>query len=148
LRVHCNSFARKTIKWWKKLFVHLFNPVVVNAHILHNKSSKEELSLKDCSIVPVWKFKRKVRLAVQLADLWGETIFYIEFQRHMLGWRENLSSHVACLCVCVCMCMCAERSKTQTGKTVKKCTTMYCRKCDIGLRIGQCFEVYHLKLNY
>jgi hypothetical protein len=28
-------------------------------------------------------------------------------------------------------------------KTAKKCTTMYCRKCDAGLRIGQCFEVYH-----
>jgi hypothetical protein len=35
----------------------------------------------------------------------------------------------------------AERSKRQTGKTLKKCTTMYCRKCDVGLCIGQCFEV-------
>jgi hypothetical protein len=31
---------------------------------------------------------------------------------------------------------CAERSKRHTGKTVKKCTTMYCRKCDVGLCIG------------
>jgi late competence protein required for DNA uptake (superfamily II DNA/RNA helicase) len=31
--------------------------------------------------------------------------------------------------------MCAERSKRKTGKTVKKCTTIYCRKCDVGLRI-------------
>jgi hypothetical protein len=38
--------------------------------------------------------------------------------------------------------------KRQTGKTIKKCTTMYCRKCDVGLCIGQCFEVYHTKLNY
>ena len=42
----------------------------------------------------------------------------------------------------------AQRSKRQTGKTVKKCTTMYCRKCDVGLCVGQCFEVYHTKLNY
>ena len=45
-------------------------------------------------------------------------------------------------------CVCAEKSKRQTGKTIKKCTTMYCRKCDVGLCIGQCFEVYHTKLNY
>jgi hypothetical protein len=45
-------------------------------------------------------------------------------------------------------CVCAERSKRQTGKTVKKCTTMYCRKCDVGLCVGQYFEVYHTKLNY
>jgi len=44
--------------------------------------------------------------------------------------------------------VCAERSKRQTRKTVKKCTTMYCRKCDVGLCIGQCLEVYHTKLNY
>jgi hypothetical protein len=44
--------------------------------------------------------------------------------------------------------LCAEKSKFQTGKTVKKCTTTYCRKCDVGLCIGQCFEVYHSKLNY
>jgi hypothetical protein len=42
----------------------------------------------------------------------------------------------------------AERSKRQTGKTVQKYTTMYSRKCDVGLRIGQCFEVYHTSLNY
>jgi len=56
----------------------------------------------------------------------------------MLRWRELLSAHVVCL----------QRSKRHTGKTVKKCTTMYCRKCDVGFCIGQCFEVYHTKLNY
>jgi hypothetical protein len=39
-------------------------------------------------------------------------------------------------------------SKRQTGKTVKKYTTMYRRKCDVVLCIGQCFELYHSKLNY
>jgi hypothetical protein len=37
------SFQRKTIKWWKKLFFHLFNLAVVNAHILHNKTSKKKM---------------------------------------------------------------------------------------------------------
>jgi hypothetical protein len=44
--------------------------------------------------------------------------------------------------------VCAEKSTRQTGKTVKKCTTTYCIKCDVELFIGQCFEVYHSKLNY
>ena len=40
------SFERKTIKWWKKLFFHLFDLAVVNAHILHNKTSKKKMSLE------------------------------------------------------------------------------------------------------
>jgi len=40
------SFERKTIKWWKKLFFHLFDLGVVNAHILHNKTSKKKMSLE------------------------------------------------------------------------------------------------------
>jgi len=73
------SFERKTIKWWgKKPSFHLSDLVVVSAHILHNKISKEKKkrwkfytknSPKDCSLVPVRKFKCKIRLAVQLTDL-------------------------------------------------------------------------------
>jgi hypothetical protein len=40
------SFERKTIKLWRKLFFHLFDLVVVNAHVLHNKSSKKNRSLE------------------------------------------------------------------------------------------------------
>jgi hypothetical protein len=40
------TFARKTVKWWKKLFFHLFTLAAVNAHILRNKSSKEKMLLQ------------------------------------------------------------------------------------------------------
>ena len=71
------SFERNTVKWCMKLFLHLFDLVVVSSHILHNKTSKKKCrwkfctkkSPKDCSLVPVQKLKCKFRLAVQLADL-------------------------------------------------------------------------------
>ena len=44
--------------------------------------------------------------------------------------------------------MYAERCKHQARKTVKKCTMMYCWKCNVGLCTGQCFQVYHTKLYY
>jgi hypothetical protein len=68
----------------------------------------------------------------------GRDHFYIGFQRHMLSWREHLSAHVARV---------RREASARPGK-VKKCTTMYRRKCDVGLRIGQCFEVFPTKLNY
>ena len=96
------SFESKYIRRWKKLNFHLLDLVVVNAHISHNKTSKKKClwefsmikSSKDYSLVPVQKFKYKVSLVDQLADLQGETIPYVGFQRHMLSWRRNLSAHV------------------------------------------------------
>jgi hypothetical protein len=40
------KFKKKTIKWWKKLFFRLFDLVVVNAHILRNKTSKKKMLLE------------------------------------------------------------------------------------------------------
>ena len=40
------SFQRKTIKLWKKHSFHLFDMVVVNAHILCTKTSKKKMSLE------------------------------------------------------------------------------------------------------
>jgi len=40
------SFERKTIKWWEKLFFHLFELVVVSVHILHNKTCKKKMLLE------------------------------------------------------------------------------------------------------
>jgi hypothetical protein len=39
------SFERKT-KFWRKLFFHLFDLVMVNAQIMRNKSSKKNMSLE------------------------------------------------------------------------------------------------------
>jgi len=41
-------------------------------------------------------------------------------------------------------CVSEQRSKRQTWNIVRK----YCHKCDVGLCIEQCFEVYHTKMNY
>jgi len=141
------SFERKTIKWWKKLIFHLFDLVIVNAHILHNKTSKKKMSLE--------VFYEKVAeglLATAGTEIQvqGQTISpagRLVGRDHFLYRIPVTHAKVEGTSQRSCR-VCAERSKHQTGKTVKKCATMYCKKCDVGLRIGQCFEVYHTKLNY
>jgi hypothetical protein len=87
--------------------------------------------------MPYEKFKLKVRLTGQANRLVGREQFVHRIPvTH--ATLEGKSQHSCRLC--------AEKSKLQTGKTVKKWTTTYCRKCDVGLCIGQCFEVYHSKL--
>jgi hypothetical protein len=34
------------MKWWKKLFFHLLDLAVVNAHILHTKTNKNKIPLE------------------------------------------------------------------------------------------------------
>jgi hypothetical protein len=55
--------------------------------------------------VTVWKWKCKV----QQADLWGETIPYKVYRRHMLSWRENYSTHF----------LSVQRRRRQARKAVK-----------------------------
>jgi hypothetical protein len=87
-----NSFARKTIKRWKKLFFHLFDLVMVNAHILHNKSSKQKMSLEilykkvaEFLASACMKNQTQGQNSSSAGRLVGRDHFYIEFQQHMLG---------------------------------------------------------------
>jgi hypothetical protein len=99
------SFEKKMIKWWKKLFFHVFDLAVVIAHILHTKTSKKIILLKI-----FYKKITKGLLATAGTEIQidcqtcnpagriiGRETFYIGFQRRVLSWRENLSAHVTCV---------------------------------------------------
>jgi len=62
------SFESKTIKCWKKLFFHLFDLVVVNAHILHNKTSKKNISLEVFYERVAEGLLASVRMEIQMQD--------------------------------------------------------------------------------
>ena len=38
------SFLQKSIKWWKKLFIHLLNMLLLNAHVLNSKNGCKKLN--------------------------------------------------------------------------------------------------------
>ncbi|PSN36671.1 hypothetical protein C0J52_20300 [Blattella germanica] len=42
--------------------------------------------------------------------------------------------------------VCAEKPKT--GKNTVQYTTIYCKKCNVGLCLGECFEAFHTKQKY
>ena len=143
------SFERKTIKWWKKLSFHLFDQVVVivvNAHILHNKRSKKmslEIFYGKVTEGLLASASMEIQVQGQTSSPAGRLTGRDHSVYRIAAKQAKLEGKSQRLCR-----VCGDRSKGQTGKTVKKCTTVYCHKCDIGLCIGQCFEVYHTKLNY
>jgi hypothetical protein len=38
----CDPFQRKSVKWWRKVFIHLFNLCVINVHVLHSKRNRKK----------------------------------------------------------------------------------------------------------
>jgi hypothetical protein len=42
--------------------------------------------------------------------------------------------------------VCTDKRKHHTRKSTKK--LVYCPKCDGSLRLGECFDVHHLGVNY
>ena len=160
-------FERKTIKCWTTLFLHLFDLVVVNAHILHNKTSKKKMPLEFFYEKVAEGLLASAGMEIQVQGQSSSPAGRLVGRDHSVYRIPVKQSKLEGKSKRPCR-MCGERSKRQTGKTVnkcttiycrkysaglyighmKKCTTIYCRKCSIGLYIGQCFEVYHTKLNY
>jgi maltodextrin utilization protein YvdJ len=141
------SFERKTIKWWKKLFFRLFDLVVVNAHVLHHNTSKKKMSLEIFYEKVAEGLLANAGTEMQVQGQTSSPVGRLVGRDHFLYRIPATHAKVEGTSQRSCR-VCAERSERQTGKTKKKRTTMYCRKCDVGLCIGQCFEVYHTKLNY
>ncbi|KAL4152744.1 hypothetical protein QTP88_000577 [Uroleucon formosanum] len=139
-------FNRKTMKWWKKMFFHLFMVSTVNSFILHKKTKKvknENLRLRNFMI----------NLASQLAN---QSDSYPRFHevsdsenrlkgRHFISKIPPTLSKAHPRRVCK---VCAEKAKRSTGNRGRKETSYYCSSCNTPLCVDECFEIYHTKQNY
>jgi hypothetical protein len=140
------SFHRKSVKWWKKLFFHLFDLALVNAHILHQKKYTKKFRLH--------KFTEKVAEGL-VSDMgrevteqsWLSSASRLVGSDHFVHRVLAMSSKLKGCSKCTCK-VCADRRKHYTSKSTKKYTTIYCRKCDVSLYLGDCFKIYHTKVNY
>jgi len=116
-------FERKVIKWWKKLSFRLFDLVVVIAHILHAKTSKNKILLEICyeKVTEGLLASAGIEILCQNCSPDGRLkgsdhfVYRIPATHAVMEGRSQCSCHV-----------CAGRNKCQTGKTVKQCTTVYC----------------------
>jgi hypothetical protein len=98
---------------------------VVSAHILHNKTSKKKMSLEIFYEKVAEELLSSASAEIQVQGQTsspagrlvgrGHFLYRIPVTRAKVEGTSQRSCHV-----------CAERSKRQTGKTVKKCTTMHC----------------------
>lgn len=145
-------FKRKQLKWWKKLFFHLFVMAITNAFVLY----KETRSLTE---------KSKVRLEQFMVDL-GEAFAKegrVTLDSNSTSSSSNNSSSNRLIGrhfvekipptekkqnpTRTCK-VCADIGKAQTGKCARKETCWYCAVCDVALCVPACFKKYHTQANY
>jgi len=136
------SREKKKTKWYLKLFNRLLNSTVLNSFVIYRQvtgRNKEQLSYRIQLVEGV--FMKYARAAeTQSVPGWQASDNTVPrlTERHFL--RKSAPK--------------TEKSKPQRrcvvcSKHVKKKTSVYyCQICDVGLCLEDCFELYHMKLNY
>lgn len=152
---------RRSLKWWKKLFIHLFVLSLVQAHILYNKVLKGRGSRK-CSLhsfllqlgQELFESHMKKKAEIEATNTPELPATTNPSQHRLIGQHfpvllpptTKQKPRRACK-------VCLDRQKAQPNhdKTSRKRTEtrFWCPKCQTPLCIEQpCFIDFHTKTNY
>ena len=140
-----NAFKRRTLKWWKKAFFHLFMLGVLNAYIVHKATAAKKLAHR------IFRRELAKQLVQQLIpeaptpplsspnELGHSSLFRLT-ARHFpkliepkVGTKKKNPQRDCVVC-------------TQPSK--RKQSRYECPCCDVGLHIDPCFRLYHTKKNF
>ena len=133
------AIGRKGLKWWRRVFYRLMEMAIVNAYsinmlnnpgnVLRHKSFHLELTQALCSpLLAIQANLRGHRLTPGFSRLVG---------KHFPYWSTERGR---CL-------VCARQVKAN-GKPRDTRVRTYCRKCNVHLCIGECFEAFHTRVKY
>ena len=146
---------RKSMKWWRKLFFHLLNMILLNSYILNKKYGDKKLkheeymeyignylldtSLEDSTCTPqraIYNKSDKSRLV--------ERHFVTRIRRNI----HNRSAPTP-------QCKACNFTKNQMARLgfeprplPRKTTTFWCPQCEVPLCVTPCFETYHTVDDY
>ena len=131
---------RRSYKWWRKLFFHLFNICVLNAHILHKIYAKVKLNL--------YEFRRELALALihrgQLTARLPRATGGIPSAARLSERHFPAFNHFSAI----------QQSRLHLNKKRKKhpsrqcivCkheTVYQCPDCEVSMCPVDCFKAYH-----
>ncbi len=138
------TFLRKSLKWWRKLFIHMLNMVVLNSYILNKKFGKEKLSHEE--------FRQKIvtflieegletcAIKVEIVHGMGNDNEARLRERHFpenipaaLGAKRKKPSRVCFVC----------NKLNKLGKGEKRWTSYWCPDCSKPLCPHNCFRKFH-----
>lgn len=134
--------VRKSVKWYKKTFFHLFDLAVLNASILYRELTKKDYPVKEFQINLIKQLLRT---------------YHTPEQRNRAGRRpEDADSLLRLSARHFPTFLSATESKPNPTKRCIVCvknkkrkeTRYVCEPCNVSLCVVPCFEIYHTKKNY
>lgn len=132
--------CRKCLKWYKKYFFHLLDISIYNSYVLYQCVTGKKLKYKDFHLSLVKQILQKYPQNRKQAGGGKRNIENLPFRltgRHFPSKTlnaEGKSTRRKCV-------VCSRQKR-------RKDTPYECKKCDIGLCVDTCFEIYHTQMNY
>ena len=148
------SMLRRSVKWWRKLFFHLFALCINNAYILYKKKTRKP--------VPHDTFIEYLATNLINSSLESRTLTVTRPRspptdttnrlqgRHFPSYIGKVSTKSGSkMCGA---CNFGKKQMTAKGYTgvnlPRKLTSYMCKTCNVPLCIYPCFELYHTKDEY
>ena len=141
------AYRRRQVKWWKKLFLHLFDLAIVNACILYNTTHAHKLRLQQFMEAVAASLVMSVGLQDQETGPGPQKEGRLLGRNHFPHKIPSTPGSGRTTGQRKCR-VCAEKGKRTTGKAARKETSIMCKQCDVPLCIGECFEMFHKKEKY
>lgn len=141
--LHSYQSMRKTMKWYKKLFLHLVDIAIFNAHVLYNKQNVN-MSLEKFRlgvIEEILKTHHVERPRSSGGRPSTDNPLRLT-ERHFISYTPPTKARPHASRVChVC-------AHTALGPKVRKETSYMCEECNKPLCAAPCFKNYHTKMVY
>ena len=142
---------RKTVKWWVRLFFHLFNLALVNAFLLYRKTpacanpKRSHLAFRQTIIKALFAEATDYTLPGKRGHR-SEPMARLA-ERHFPSYipAKEGAKRQRPLRNCVA---CNLPSRSQRDDHKRKQTSFMCMDCDVALCVPQCFTIYHSVQNY
>ena len=133
------SINRRTWKWTKKLFFHLFDLTILNSHILFSSLGGKKISHRGFRNTLMWNLLaqaghgRNVQRPVGRPPTAVTQVLRLE-ERDRQHWPIPSATRRRC--------------RACSAKGVTRNVSMICEKCDVALCCDTtCFREYHTKAN-
>ena len=133
------SFLRKSCKWWRKLFFHLFEMLLLNAYILNRKFGARKMSHRS--------YREEIAMhLLGCAVALPENVETAPFERFQPGHfpvpLPEKNGKVTALRCSVCS-VSAGQAKAKGLSMRRKSSSFKCGKCNVVMCIHPCFEIHH-----